>query len=105
MQRHEYFTALGQADKFFNTTTRAMEDGKLSISEHRDLCAAAEKQVKEVFPKYGEFIMILPSRDPEAEFAGYTFIFEAPAGTEFSDVTIYETFQFDFKSVNIDVVG
>ena len=98
MKRHEFYTATGVVDKFFNTSEPEMQDGRLTIDEHQGLCAQAQKRVREVFPNYAGRISVTPARDPRDEFAGYTFAYED------GDNSFEETLQFDFGSVGIDVV-
>ena len=99
MKRHEYFTALGVVDKFFNTSEPEMLDGRLTILEHQNLCEQAEEAVRGIFPKYADRIMITPKRVPEDDFAGYRFYFAAQDGSVRDDV-----FEFDFGGEGIDVV-
>lgn len=98
MKRHEFYTAIGAADKYFNTSEPEFADDKLTIREHQKLCAEAEARVRTLFPAYADRIMITPVRDPEDEYAGYRFLFENGSDS------FEESFEFDFGSVGVDVV-
>lgn len=98
MKRHEFYTAIGIVDKFFNTSEPEMQDGKLTIEEHQGLCIAAQNELKGVFPKVAGGIMVTPVRDVRDDFAGYNLLIEA------GDTVHEETLEFDFGSEGIDVV-
>lgn len=98
MKRHEFYTATGIVDKFFNTSEPEMADGRLTIDEHQGLCAQAQTAVRKVFPKYANRISVTPARDPREEFAGYTLSYEDGPNS------FGETLEFDFGSEGIDVV-
>jgi len=96
MQRHEFYTAISQADKFFNTSSAQVADRVLTIDEHQTLCNEAQAKVRGIFPAYAAELSIVPVRDPDEEFAGYTLSYEGkPSRTT--------TLEFDFGSEGIDV--
>lgn len=98
MKRHEFYTATGEVDKFFNMQSPEVADGILDLEEHKRLCSDAEKHIRGIFPMYSKRLNVVVARDEVTDFAGYTISY-IHAGS-----TVSETLQFDFGEQGVDVV-
>lgn len=96
MRRHQFYTAISVADKFFDTSSAAVADRVLTIDEHQQLVIGAQAEVRKTFPEFASDISLTALRDPREDFAGYRISYEG------DPYRVYDN-EFDFGSQGIDV--